>query len=109
MNDSTWEEFKDKVKPLSKKKLALKITNDKPYVKKMVSYNPVLDLHGLSLNAAYDSVRSHIEGGKVNGFKYITIITGKSGEIRKEFPTWISDIKLKKVEEINSGAFRLFV
>lgn len=50
----------------------------------------VLDLHGMTLQQAFCAVNQFILNHSITGSKKITIITGKSGPILKEFPSWIS-------------------
>lgn len=53
-----------------------------------------LDLHNITIHSAYNKtiefVNLHLE---LKEFAKLTIITGKSGSMVKEFPEWLSNIK----------------
>lgn len=67
-----------------------------------------LDLHGKSLTDAYISCMSFVDNASS---KYIMIITGLSGQIKKEFKYWFDNHKtVKRIEEINSGgAYKIYL
>jgi DNA-nicking Smr family endonuclease len=46
------------------------------------------DLHGMTLMDAHAKVNRVIDGSH-DSFKYMTFITGKSGQMQKEFPDWL--------------------
>lgn len=48
-----------------------------------------LDLHGFTLNEALAKTRSFIYESFLAGRKKTIIITGKSGQIAREFPLWL--------------------
>ncbi len=79
---------------------------------KSVSYHPlpfphILDLHGYVIHDAFSMVSQFIED---TSYKQIIIITGKSGQINKEFPHWISRFKIvKRYEMLNSGSYKLYL
>jgi dsDNA-specific endonuclease/ATPase MutS2 len=63
-----------------------------------------LDLHGYTIQEAHSRVQSFIDRAAYAGQKGVTIITGKSGGIRKEFPTWaMLHSKVRSIEELNGG------
>ena len=47
-----------------------------------------LDLHGLTLEEAFEEFTGFIYEAYTNNLSKVEIITGKSGQIRKEFPYW---------------------
>ena len=47
-----------------------------------------LDLHGLTLEEAFEEFTDFIYEAYTNNLSKVEIITGKSGPIRKEFPFW---------------------
>ena len=60
-----------------------------------------LDLHGLTLSEAHRYTMNFVDGASG---KYVMIITGLSGQIKKEFPHWFSNHKtVRKIEEIHGG------
>jgi DNA-nicking Smr family endonuclease len=70
-----------------------------------------LDLHGYTIAAAFLAVNAFIERGHADGFKFLTIITGRSGVIAKEFPEWMSRNGLVKQSQLqnNRGSYRVFL
>lgn len=58
--------------------------------KERQSFNHQLDLHGYTVQDAWNKVNSYIDTAKRLSFKEVVIITGKSGDICKEFPGWMS-------------------
>jgi DNA-nicking Smr family endonuclease len=76
------------------------------------SFSRTLDLHGMTLNEAHAQTKKAVyEANVFYGLKYITIITGLSGQIRREFPFWIEALpEVKKLEVLNGGgAFKVFL
>ena len=47
-----------------------------------------LDLHDLTLEEAYEEFRDFIFEAYTDNISKVEVITGKSGQIRKEFPYW---------------------
>lgn len=68
-----------------------------------------LDLHGLTVHDAYRATVMFIARSVAARHKTVTIVTGRSGVIRKEFPAWVersSDVKRCELL-FGEGAFRL--
>lgn len=78
-------------------------------------YRPtILDLHGISVQSAYDYTYQFIYESYIYNIKCITIITGKSGEICFECIRWLNTEKfvkyIRKIEILNGGgALRIFL
>ena len=68
-----------------------------------VSSSPVLDLHGLTVHDAYQQSMNHISMAKSKGWRYVTIITGLSGQINIEFPRWFSNHPMVRSIEHKRG------
>lgn len=51
-----------------------------------------LDLHGMTIQQAFNNVRMFIEEHWSEGSKYVIIITGKSGKIADEFTAWCDNL-----------------
>jgi hypothetical protein len=69
-----------------------------------VSFNPTLDLHNLTLQTAHERSKLHIEEAYYLGIKKVQHITGKSGQISKEFETWVKlNDKIRKIKKQNDG------
>ena len=65
----------------------------------------IIDLHGHTLNEAYQILIENID----RGYRELTVITGASGEIKRQFPLWLENGKLShkvsNVTPINNGSF----
>lgn len=69
-----------------------------------------LDLHNLTLHDAYHEVVEFIHSARLAGHKKVQIITGKSGEIRREFPFWIEQLPVRSCVMVSGGgAFDLAI
>ena len=66
-----------------------------------------LDLHGLTLEEAFEEFTDFIYEAYTNNLSKVEIITGKSGQIRKEFPYWSENSHQIKYHEISwhGGSF----
>jgi hypothetical protein len=53
-----------------------------------------LDLHGLTINEAWVRFKEFVTQHYENNTKTITVITGKSGQISKEFPEWCEQLPI---------------
>jgi DNA-nicking Smr family endonuclease len=67
------------------------------------------DLHGMTVQQAHVLVMHQIDQLHEQ-VKYVTFITGKSGQISKEFPHWVSAISYVRACEIlnQGGAYRVW-
>lgn len=65
-----------------------------------------IDLHGLTLNQAYELVFKTLSNKQ---HKQITVITGASGEIKRQFEFWLENPTLKQLHKrhnlINVGSY----
>jgi len=69
-----------------------------------ISFSPKLDLHHMTLQQAHAEILQHIEQADLLGYKKITHITGKSGQISQEFETWATlHPKIRKIKKLNEG------
>lgn len=50
-----------------------------------------IDLHGLTIQTAFQKTNDFLVSHSTIGTKVVTIITGKSGKINDEFPYWCSN------------------
>ena len=67
-------------------------------------FNPVIDLHGLTIQSAYHVVLDHIDTAVSMGWRRLTIITGKSGAINVELPKWVEKVRsVSSVKPMNGG------
>lgn len=63
-----------------------------------------IDLHGLTVDEAY---RATVEFLEDTNLKVVLIITGKSGQIRQEFPHWMEVLGYRYIMVNGDGAFRI--
>lgn len=63
----------------------------------------VLDLHGLTLNAAHARALEFLREANRIGHRRVIVITGLSGEIRREFPMWIENLPYVRKSTVLSG------
>jgi DNA-nicking Smr family endonuclease len=65
----------------------------------------VLDLHGMTLADAHRASLEHVYQAKQAGdYRYVTIITGLSGQICDEFPRWFENHSLvRSVKALRGG------
>lgn len=52
----------------------------------------ILDLHGMTIQTAFNKTRTFLERHFDIGSRIVTIVTGKSGKIAEEFPYWINNL-----------------
>ena len=55
-----------------------------------------IDLHGMTVQKAFNTVRAYLEEHAIHGTKFVTVITGKSGKICDEFPYWCNNLGVVK-------------
>lgn len=72
---------------------------------RQTEFNPVLDLHGMTLVDAHRASLEHVYQAKqAGGFRYVTVITGLSGQICEEFPRWFENNALvRSVKSLRGG------
>lgn len=68
-----------------------------------------MDLHGDTVEAAYGRVRGGIAAARTVGRREIVVVTGRSGAIRAEFPTWAAlNPDIRAIEGLpGGGAYRI--
>lgn len=79
----------------------------------VLSFGPAdrLDLHGYTVQGAYEATRSFIEQARYDRLRRVTVITGRSGQIRREFPHWMrtnSDVA-RFIETRGGGGFHMML
>jgi DNA-nicking Smr family endonuclease len=73
-------------------------------------YDPVMDLHGYTVHEAHGMVDDHIYQGIESGYKQITVITGRSGQINQELPRWLEGHRqVRSVSQKSNGGSWLIV
>lgn len=67
--------------------------------------HPAVDLHGMTLADAHARIQDHLHETK-QSYKFVTIITGKSGQLRQDVPRWIEHMpgvrKIDPAEDLGS-------
>jgi DNA-nicking Smr family endonuclease len=62
-----------------------------------------LDLHGYTIEEAYQEARAYLSEAQCH-HREVTVITGRSGQIRAEFPVWAAEHPcVRAAEERNGG------
>ena len=98
-DEELWEEVKKTVKPVK-----CRVKRDLPKRLRVVrgalkSSQTILDLHGLTVQEAFEKTQKFIVRARRFGLKEITIITGRgtTGKalIKNEFSGWLENPKLK--------------
>jgi DNA-nicking Smr family endonuclease len=87
-----WENWSNNIVKQHHKKTILK-QNHHTEKNNTQKFNKKLDLHGMTINTAFLKVQEFIDHSYIIGNRELTIVTGKSGQISKEFASWISGIK----------------
>lgn len=64
-----------------------------------------IDLHGLTIQKAYEYFRETAEIYSNCGITTFEVITGKSGQIRKEFPIWLEALGYTGTVATHDGSF----
>jgi dsDNA-specific endonuclease/ATPase MutS2 len=105
-DERLWKRVVDTVVPLGFRPAAAQM--GAPAAWEPVSQK-VLDLHGMTLNTAHSRTLAFIREAHRLGYKRVIIITGLSGEIRREFPMWIEDLPQvrKSITLSGGGAFEV--
>ena len=97
-DDQLWEEVKKTVKPVRRR-----AKKEVPKRLRVVRCAPkalqtILDLHGQTVQQAFESTNKFIQKARRTGVKEITIITGRgtTGKalIKNEFEDWLENPKL---------------
>lgn len=64
-----------------------------------------LDLHGLTVQQAYEVTREFV--GETR-YRKVLIITGRSGQIRAEFERWLDTLpRVRQCIVVNNGSYEL--
>lgn len=67
-------------------------------------FDPRMDLHGVTVHQAFTMVQDHILNGALMGYRRLTIITGRSGQINLEMPRWVErNTHVRSVSQMSNG------
>lgn len=104
-----WNEFIKGIKPLNKNIHSYFPQKQKITIRHRTRRPNYLDLHGYTLNEAFEELEKFFEEKYYDKIRNVKIITGASGQIRQDFPHWMDNPKLKRFyssySQINSGSF----
>lgn len=107
-----WRQVTEGLVPLVLTTTAAAIRPPAPAVARHRPFRQILDLHGLTLSDAHAQTKKVIfEARAFYGLKHVTVITGLSGQIRREFPFWVEVLpEFRRIEPLNGGgAFRVYL
>lgn len=104
-----WEEFCKGVQPLKKCNKINHIPKNTRKPVKRYKLESKLDLHHKTINQSFEEVNNYINQAKEQNIKDITIITGKSGVIKEEFPKWMENNNKVRSSNLNDnkGSFKV--
>lgn len=51
-----------------------------------------LDLHGMIVQDGFNATKEFLENCRYAQQKYVSVVTGQSGQMRKEFPDWMNTL-----------------
>jgi len=98
-----WTRYTQGVKEIPQTIAPTFIPRTRPQVQD-ISFSPVLDLHHMTIQQAYAAVNGHLELAYYLGHKKVQHITGKSGEISREYETWARlHPRVRKITKQNDG------
>jgi DNA-nicking Smr family endonuclease len=102
-----WNFVKSKIRPLGSK--APQRAASLPMSLARAPVPPSIDLHGRTVQDAYDTVRTYVAAALAAGHENVVVVTGRSGTIRAEFPHWAEKLPGVRRAEVlpGDGAFRL--
>lgn len=100
-DDELWNRYVENVTPLGDPKPS------RPEIAVVrVIASREIDLHGLSMAEAHSFTMDFLEGASGS----VTVVTGISGAIRREFPQWFDHLPHIRLEELNGGgAYRIHI
>ena len=100
--DKWWNAVKTTVTPLSS--IGRRKRAPKPVVE---TPQRSLDLHGMTVQQAYEATMEFVNQSDGD----ITVVTGKSGQIKREFARWLEDNgRVNKIhEQVGGGSYGILL
>ncbi len=86
-DDDIWKAYTRGVTPIKRRAIEPPGKAPRPVV--LPRGDRYLDLHGMTLNEAWQAVKDHVLDTALDGRKKTLVVTGFSGAIRREFPRWL--------------------
>lgn len=110
-DEKLWQSVTKDVKPLKRDLQSLWHKKIRPPKGLPETFPTVLDLHGKTIQQAYDVVNLYLEQARDRNLRFVKVITGRSGDIATEFPRWIEGHPyIKRHETLNGGgAFKIWI
>lgn len=107
-----WLQAINGVQPLEQKQTPS--MKDKPVYTTPLREVLTYDLHGMTVQQAFDHTIKLVQRAYEYGIPQFTIITGKSGQIRQEFESWIDNPVIGKFVRFvrplpNGGSFYVYL
>lgn len=68
-----------------------------------------LDLHGYTIEVAYHQCQSKLRRYQDVGYTSVEVVTGKSGQIRAEFPFWMENFGYRAQVATHGGSFIVYL
>lgn len=99
-----WKLVKETIAPLAQPRPQATLVQARP-----VQHVTTLDLHGMTVQQAYQTTLAFIISAAQHKVSRVTVITGRSGQIRAEFRFWVEHHpKVRQIAALNGGgAFSL--
>lgn len=95
-----WDAIKRSVTPLD----TPSPRQGQAYIPTYSVFGTLLDLHGKTVAGAHEEFRTFIDAAFYGKAKRVTVVTGKSGQIRREFPSWAAlHPRVRRIVELNGG------
>ena len=76
---------------------------------KEILKSPRIDLHGFTVQDAFEYCEQEFTYYSVKGYKKIVVVTGKSGQIRKEFSGWLDTLGYSGEVSSHGGSFTVYL
>lgn len=94
-----WDAVMKDVQPLSTKQISHQDnTPPRKIAPRQHNNHHTVDLHGMTMADAHARIQDHLHDTK-QSYKFVTIITGKSGQLRQDVPRWIEHMPgVRKIE-----------
>lgn len=68
-----------------------------------------IDLHGFTVEVAYQQCKSKLQAYYDREYSTVEVITGKSGQIRAEFPFWLENWGYRGQVLPGNGSFLIYL
>lgn len=110
-DEAVWKQATVGIKPIERKPVPPAPSPRGRIAIRAQQFSPFLDLHGFTVEGAFEATQRLVYEARVYGLRYVTVVTGKSGLICCEFPSWVELIPaVSRIEPMNGGgAFTVYL